>query len=126
MQSTFRSFFVKLFLFSIFTLSILLTWQHFASVHFQTKIYWVIWLFFIVTTAVIHVILVKASEQDPKKFVTYFMGMTAMKLFAYLIIILAYGLSNRETAQGFIICFLITYFLYSGFEVVTLMKHFKK
>ena len=126
MLSTFRPFFIKLALFSIFILGILLAWQHFASVHFQTKIYWVIWLFFIITTAMIHIILVRTANQDPRKFVTYFMGMTAMKLFAYLIIILAYGLSNRETAQGFIICFLITYFFYSGFEVVTLMRHFKK
>lgn len=126
MGTTFRKFFIQLTLFSIVSLAIQLTWQHFASVHFQTNLYWVILLFFILTTAFIHVLLVKVGEKDPRKFVTYFMGMTGIKLFAYLIIILAYGLSNRETAQGFIICFLITYFLYSGFEVVTLMRHFKK
>jgi bacteriorhodopsin len=126
MGTTFRKFFIQLTLFSIVSLAIQLIWQHFASVHFQTNLYWVILLFFILTTAFIHVLLVKVSEKDPRKFVTYFMGMTGIKLFAYLIIILAYGLSNRETAQGFIICFLITYFLYSGFEVVTLMRHFKK
>ncbi len=126
MLSTFRPFFIKLTIFSVVILGLLLAWQHFASVSFQTKIYWVILLFFIITTALIHIILVRAAAQDPKKFVTYFMGMTAMKLFVYLIIILAYGLSNRETAQGFIVCFLITYFFYSGFEVVTLMRHFKK
>lgn len=126
MLSTFRPFFIKLALFSIVIFGILHAWQHFASVNFQTKIYWVVLLFFIITTALIHIVLVRAAAQDPKKFVTYFMGMTAMKLFVYLIIILAYGLSNRETAQGFIICFLITYFFYSVFEVVTLMRHFKK
>ena len=57
MLSTFRPFFIKLALFSIVILGILLAWQHFASVHFQTKIYWVIWLFFIITTAMIHIIL---------------------------------------------------------------------
>ena len=126
MLSTFRPFFIKLAVFSLVVLGILLAWQHFASIHFQTKIYWVILLFFVITTAMIHIILVRAANQDPRKFVTYFMGMTAMKLFAYLVIILAYGLTNRETAQGFIICFLITYFFYSGFEVVTLMRHFQK
>lgn len=126
MVISFRKFFIQLTLFSIVALVIQLTWQHFASVHFQTNLYWVILLFFIITTAFIHVLLVKVSSHDPRKFVTYFMGTTALKLFAYLIIILAYGLSSRETAQGFIICFLITYFLYSGFEVVTLMRHFKK
>lgn len=123
---SFKAFFVQLTVFSIISLGILLLWQHFASLHFQTDLYLVIWLFFIITTAVIHVVLVRAASQDPRKFVTYFMGMTGIKLFAYLIIILAYGLASRETAQGFIICFLITYFLFSGFEVITLMRHFKK
>jgi bacteriorhodopsin len=123
---SFKAFFLKLTLFSIVSLGILLLWQHFASLHFQTNLYWAIWLFFVITTALIHIVLVRSANQDPRKFVTYFMGMTGIKLFAYLSIILAYGLSNRETAQGFIICFLISYFLYSGFEVITLMRHFKK
>jgi hypothetical protein len=126
MEHKFGPFFLKLAVFSAFTLGILLLWQHFASPHFQTSVWWAIWAFFIITSAVIHVVLVRASAKDPRKFVTNFMGMTAMKLFGYLIIIIAYGLACRDTAQGFIICFLITYFLYSGFEVVTLMRHFRK
>ncbi len=126
MATSFRSFFIKLAIFSAVTLAILLTWQHFASAHFQSKLYWIIWLFFIFTTAFIHVVLIKTANNDPKKFVNYFMGITALKLFAYLVIILAYGLASRDTAQGFIICFLISYFLYSGFEVITLIRHFKK
>ncbi len=126
MPASLRPFFIKLTLFSIVVLGIQLTWQHFASVHFQTKLYWVILLFFILTTAFIHVFLIRTADQDPKRFVNSYMGITALKLFAYLIIILVYGLTNRDTAQGFIICFLISYFFYSGFEVVTLMRHFKK
>ncbi|MCX6295073.1 MAG: hypothetical protein NTX97_03230 [Bacteroidetes bacterium] len=126
MDDSFRAFFVKLTLFSVFTLGLLFLWQHYASPNFQSTIFWVVWLFFIFTTAIIHVVLIKAARKDPKKFITYFMGITGIKLFAYLIIILIYGLLNRDTAQGFIICFLISYFLYSGFEVVTLTKHFKK
>ncbi|MFL5764738.1 MAG: hypothetical protein ACJ77K_12410 [Bacteroidia bacterium] len=126
MAHKFGPFFLKLAVFSLFTLGVLLLWQHVASVHFQTDLWWAIWLFFIVTSALIHVILVRASARDPRKFVTNFMGMTAMKLFGYLLIIIAYGLASRDTAQGFIICFLISYFLYSGFEVVTLIRHFKK
>lgn len=126
MSVSLKSFYISLLLYSITVLGILLLWQHFASVRFQTNYYWIIWLFFVGSTAFIHSILTKAASQDPKKFVNYFMGITALKLFAYLIIIMLFGLLNRENAAGFIICFLITYFLYSGFEVVTLMKHFKK
>ncbi len=123
---SFKAFFIKLAVFSIIVLGILMLFEHFASVHFQSNLYWVILLFFVLTTALIHVVLINAADRDPKKFVNYYMGITALKLFAYLIIILVYGLAQRDTAQGFIICFLITYFLYSGFEVATLMKHFKK
>ena len=126
MNVSFRSFFIKLSLFSIVSFGISLLCQHFASIHFQTNLFWVIWLFFVITTMLIHIVLIRAADQDPKKFVNYYMGITALKLFAYLIIIMVYGLVNRDGAQGFIICFLLNYFLYSGFEVVTLMKHFKK
>jgi hypothetical protein len=126
MSLSFKSFFLKLALFSVLTLGIIWLCQHYASVHFQTNLFWIIWLFFIATTALIHVVLIKAANDDPKKFVNYFMGITALKLFAYLIIIVIYGLINRDGAQGFIVCFLLSYFLYSGFEVVTLIKHFKK
>ena len=71
-------------------------------------------------------VLIKGAKQDPKKFINLFMGITAIKLFGYLVIILTYGLLNRDGAQGFIVCFLLNYFLYSGFEVVTLIKHLKK
>jgi len=126
MTSSLKSFFVQLTLFSIFTLGILLLVQHYASIRFQTDLFWLIWLFFIATTSLIHLVLIKAAKQDPKKFVLYFMGITGFKLFGYLIIIIAYGLLNRENATGFIMCFLLSYFLYSGFEVVTLLKHLKK
>lgn len=126
MTASLKSFFIQLTLFSIFTLGILLLFQHFASIRFQTDLFWLIWLFFIATTALIHLVLVKAAKQDPKKFVLYFMGITGFKLFGYLIIIIAYGLLNRDNATGFIMCFLLSYFLYSGFEVVTLLKHLKK
>lgn len=126
MSLSFKPFLIKLFLFSIVTLGLSWLCQHFASPRFQTNLFWVIGLFFIATTLLIHVVLIKAANEDPKKFINYFMGITALKLFAYLIIIIIYGLLDRDGAQGFIVCFLLNYFLYSGFEVVTLTKHFKK
>lgn len=126
MASSFRSFFIQLSLFSIATMGILLLWQKYASLRFQTDLGWFLWAFFIVVTALIHVVLVKADSQSPRKFVTYFMALTGVKLFGYLIIILIYALLKGKEALGFVILFLVLYFLYSVFEVVTLLKHFKK
>ncbi|MBA3970801.1 MAG: hypothetical protein H0X46_01405 [Bacteroidetes bacterium] len=93
---------------------------------FQSDLTLLLWFFFVLSTFLIHYILVKVSEKDPKRFVGYYMGITAMKLFGYLIIIVIYALLKREAALGFTLQFLTLYLLYSGFEVVMLMKHFKK
>lgn len=126
MELSLKSFSVRLAIFSLFTFGILFLWQRIVPARFQSEVYWAIWIFFIASTALIHAFFVKAASKDPKKFVTNYMGITGIKLFLYLIIIIIYGLLNRDTATGFILCFLIMYFFYSVFEVVTLLKFFKK
>jgi hypothetical protein len=121
-----RSFYIKLFIFSLFTLAILIAWITYASERFQSDLMIPLWFFFIFSTALIHYILVKVDQKDPKRFVGYFMGITAMKLFGYLIIITIYALLKKEAALGFTLWFLVLYLLYSGFEVVMLMKYLKK
>ncbi len=125
-MASIRSFFVKLLLFSVVTAGIVLLWQDQASERFQTDLAWVIWLFFIAVTAFIHIILMKASDESPKKLIIWFMAITGIKMFAYLIIILIYGLLKGSEALGFVILFLVFYFLYSAFEVVILLRSFKK
>jgi len=121
-----KPFSIKLALFSLFTLALLFCWQQFASPRFQSGLMLPLWLFFIGTTFLIHYILVTVSEKDPKRFVGYFMGLTAVKLFGYLIIITVYALIKKEAALGFTLWFLVLYLLYSGFEVVMLLKYLKK
>ncbi|MBL0327875.1 MAG: hypothetical protein IPP64_00305 [Bacteroidetes bacterium] len=126
MNTLSKSFYLKLAIFSVFTLGILFLWKGYASARFQSDLLLALWVFFIVTTAGIHYLLTSVSEKEPKRFVGYFMGITAMKLFGYLIIIVIYALLKKEAALGFTLWFLTLYLLYSGFEVVMLMKHFKK
>lgn len=126
MSSALKSFFIQLSIFSFVTLALLLLWNQYASARFQTETTWFIWVFFIVTTTLIHLFLVKSTEKEPKKFVVNFMLVTAIKLFGYLIIILVYALIKREAALGFTVFFLAMYMLYSGFEVFTLLRHFRK
>lgn len=126
MDVSLNSFLGKLAVFSIITLGVLFLYQYIAPPSFRTHLYIGIWLFFILTTALIHFILEKSAKENSNKFVLYYMGITGIKLFSYLIIIIAYGLLDRENIKGFVICFLLSYFLYSGFEVVMLLRHFKK
>ena len=126
MDTFLKSFFTRLALFSIFTMMLLLCWQQYAPVRFQSNLIWGIYCFFILVTALIHRILLKAEEESPKKFVTYFMAITGVKLMTYLMIILIYALFKGKAALGFIMIFLVLYFLYTAFEVITLLKHFQK
>lgn len=126
MNSSVKTFLLKLTIFSIFTSSILFIWQKYAAERFQSDFMWLLWVFFFLSTAFIHYVLLSVAEKDPKRFVGYYLGITAMKLFGYLIIITIYALIQREAALGFTLWFMALYFLYSGFEVVMLLKHFKK
>lgn len=125
MNSSLKPFFIQLAIFSVFTLGVLLAWQQFAPARFQTNTVWFVWGFFVLTTALIHMALMKVVA-TPKKFVYYFMGLTGIKMFGYLIIILIYLLLKLESPLGFTLFFLTMYVLYSGLEVFTLLKHFRK
>lgn len=125
MNTTVRSFFIKITVFSVFTLGVLLGWRRLAPIRFQTAMDWGIWLFFILNTLIIHLILMRVVDA-PKKFTNYFIGITGIKMLTYLLIILIYSVLNKESALGFSLSFLTMYVLYSGFEVFTWMRHFKK
>ena len=126
MQHSLKPFFIKLAIFSIFTFVIMYLLQQSRSRYFQTHLYCLLWLFFVITTVVIHIVLTRVAAKDPKKFIMTFMGITGIKLFGYLIIIVIYAFLNREAAIGFTMCFLVLYFLYSSFEVVVLYKQMRK
>jgi len=125
-MSSLKPFYIQSLIFSFFTLIFLFLWNQYASLRFQTNLSWIVWLFFIISSTLIHLFLVKSSVKEPKKFIVNFMLVTAIKLFGYLTLILVYALIKREAALGFTIFFLVMYLLYSGFEVFTLLRHFKK
>lgn len=81
---------------------------------------WYILLYYAVFTFATHTWLTR--NQDPKTFIMRFLGVTGIKLFLNLIIILIYGLSHRKTAVSFAIFFLGIYFLFTFFESYSLIR----
>lgn len=126
MNHSLKPFFIKLSVFSIITFAILYLLQKSNYSVFQTHLYWLLWLFFVLTTMAIHIVLMRVAAKDPKKFIMTFMGITGIKLFTYLMVVVVYMFLRPETAVGFTIIFLILYFLYTTFEVVQLYKQLKK
>ena len=80
-------------------------------------------VYYVLFTIGIHAWLTKNG--DGKSFVMRFMGITGIKLFLNLIVILVYGLNYRNKAVSFALMFLLIYFLFTIFESVQLMRLFK-
>jgi hypothetical protein len=97
----------------------------FLKDYFQ-PLFWLVLIFFIITTFAFHYGLVKSCKGDPKLFFRYYMAATGIKLLGYMIIIIGYALINRNQATPFIITFLILYFFYMAFEVVVSYKILRK
>lgn len=124
MNKELTSFGVKLSIFSVIAFAIIYFLQQ--TSYFNSSLYWLVWLFFICSTLFIHIILTKAAQQSGQQFIRTFMGLTAIKLFGYLIIIVVYAFLRKQSALPFTLCFLLMYFLYSAFEVITLYKYLRK
>lgn len=126
MQQSFTIFLKKI---TVFTIIIALL-QYVASTQLEAK--WVstsmpfVILFFLSFTILMHRYLLKSTEGNPKKFVFSFLLITTVKILLYLGVILVYALLNRGDAVAFIIVFFVNYFLFTGFELTTVMKLINK
>ncbi|REJ80946.1 MAG: hypothetical protein DWQ44_04200 [Bacteroidetes bacterium] len=90
------------------------------------SITWGILLYFLFTTLVFHVGLLRSSEGRPQVFVRYYMASTTLKLLLHMGVILIYSIFNKPDAMRFIITFLIFYIVFTAFEVGVVWKQFRK
>jgi len=81
-------------------------------------------LFFVVTAAV-HLILLRITRVDMRKFVSYFMMATLIKLVIYFAAVLAYIFIHRAGMLTFVISFFTLYVIYTIFEVTTILSQIK-
>lgn len=122
---------MKLFLIQLFSIGAIIAigiaaWNTYGPNDLQLNALWFILVFFIGITAIIHYILLRSEGKRVGSFVNNFMGATAGKLFLYLFIILLYSITHRSEAKVFIMGFLFHYLVFTVFEVVALLKHFRQ
>ena len=86
--------------------------------------FWGIQLLAIGTSWLIHNRLAAAALVSGQVFVRTFMLTSALKLFAFMVIMVVFALLNKEQAFGFIFNFLIVYLLYTVLEVWFSFKSF--
>ncbi|HET6992810.1 MAG TPA: hypothetical protein VFJ43_15860 [Bacteroidia bacterium] len=87
---------------------------------------WIIFGGFAIAYFLNHIYLTNAEDKKPEVFIRRFMGTTALRLFLFMIIMLAYAVTHKALANLFIWHILIFYFLFTGFEIALLYNHFKK
>lgn len=75
-------------------------------------------------TLLFHYGLTRSMKKGGQAFIRYFMGATAFKLMIFMMIMIIYGLLNKDTAFGFILHFFIFYLLYTVYEVAMAYRQF--
>lgn len=98
-------------------------WNYFMP-QYANQHAWFILAYYLLFTAAIHLWLTRNTE--PKKFVMRFMGVTGIKLFLNLIVIVIYGLTHKSSAVSFALMFVFIYFIFTFFESAQLIKNIKQ
>lgn len=118
-----RKYLVSLAFLALITGAALFCWNYFIP-NYANNHAWIILAYYTLVTAAVHHWLTTSVE--PKKFVMRFMGITGIKLFLNLIVILIYGLFVRKSAVSFALMFMIIYFIFTFFESAQLIRSLKQ
>jgi uncharacterized membrane protein YfcA len=78
--------------------------------------------FFALVTLVFHMIIERSFRKNPEKFSYVFMGLSAGKLVAILVMIVIYLIIRRETVIPFLVGTFLLYLVFTLFEVKTLLR----
>lgn len=82
-------------------------------------------LFYIVTAA-IHLVLLNITRLNPRRFISYFMLATFVKLIVFFSAVLVYVFTYRVDVMSFIITFFVMYIFFTVFEVVLILRQTKE
>ena len=83
-------------------------------------------LFMYGSSTLVHHMTMKSSRKEPKRFPSYFMAITGIKMLVYLIAIAIYVLLFKDIAVPMLIAFLGLYFVYMLLEVTSIVSDLKK
>ena len=121
-----KSFITKLSIYSLCIGIADFSWNNFMPVSYLVSNIWFIFGFFILLTTAFHFFITKAAKGRPQSFVTFYMGSTALRMMLCLIVIVAYRYIDKPNIIPFAVAFILHYFLFTIFEVTTLLRQFRK
>ena len=82
--------------------------------------------FLLVVTIVVHIFLIRASENDPRKFTSKYLGAMGLKMFIYLTFLVVFLFLDTSRAVPFLVSFLVTYVTFTTYEVISILNFLKK
>jgi hypothetical protein len=121
-----RNFILSLFVFTLGVGLLDFIWIRYSPLNYHFPHPWIILAFFFTVTALFHLGLLRSSQKSPASIVRFYMTTSAIKLFAYLLIMVAYLYIDKAHGKIFALGFLGHYFLFSAFELTALLRHFKR
>lgn len=96
--------------------------NEYSSVAFNAVHISFLGIFMFGSTVLVHWATVKASEDNPRRFPTYFMAITGLKMLGYLIALAIYVFLFKQAAIPVVVGFLVFYVTYTIMEVVSILK----
>jgi hypothetical protein len=126
MQPAFKRFLITSLILAAILTSVMFCVFEFALNKTVTVGYYMIVVYFLTLNGLVHFMLLKAGEKDPKQFVPKFMGAMGLKMFMSLIYIFAYVVLNQEEVLYFAVTFLVLYFSFTALEIVSILKALKQ
>lgn len=120
------SFIIKLVIFALFLFVIhhYILSQFFEGIlHFPV---WTIYVFNAVLVLAVYSIIIYKNRQGSNKMYQLFLGLTVLKMILAVVFLLPLFLGKSAHAQLEVINFFIPYFLFLGFEIISLNKFLQK
>jgi|TARA_B110000196_G_scaffold305102_1_gene302394 hypothetical protein len=91
---------------------------------YASELPWLI-VFFEASTLLIHFLMTRTGNDNPKRFPAKFMGIQGIKMFVYMLVLVGYSLMLMELALPFVTSFGLLYFVFSVLEVRYVLKDLK-
>lgn len=89
---------------------------------YYQNIFLPILFFFLLTTNLVHLYLLRIAENDLPKFTNRFMMISTLKMLFYLMVAIIYILANRDQAKLFIINYLLAYVGFTILEIAEISR----
>jgi len=82
--------------------------------------------FLLLVTLLVHIYLIRASENDARKFTARYLGAMGLKMFIYLIFLVVVLSIDTARAVPFLVSFLACYAAFTTHEVISILNYLKK